>query len=54
MYRVLLNLGQGDWKTGFPSVVVQLWNLGEVAPMQLTGSLPAAESLGKLHDCKAR
>ncbi|NEP20328.1 MAG: Chase2 sensor protein, partial [Leptolyngbya sp. SIO4C1] len=42
--RVLLNLGQGDWQTGFASVTAQLWE-NEQLPVQFTGSLPPAPGL---------
>ncbi len=37
--RLLLNLGQGDWHTGFASVTAQLWE-NEQPPIQFVGSLP--------------
>jgi CHASE2 domain-containing sensor protein len=42
---VVLNLGQGDWAQGFPSVTAQLWQSDAVVPMQFTGALPAAPEL---------
>ena len=42
--KILLNLGQGDWQTGFPNVIAQLWE-GEQPPVQFTGSLPPAPHL---------
>ena len=38
-HRILLNLGQGDWHTGFASVTAQLWE-NEQPPIQFVGSLP--------------
>lgn len=40
-YLVVLNLGQGNWQDGFPTVIAQLWESGRSTPMQFTGSLPA-------------
>lgn len=37
--RILLNLGQGDWQTGFASVTAQLWD-NQQPPIQFVGSLP--------------
>ncbi|MEM9151760.1 MAG: hypothetical protein AAGB19_15065, partial [Cyanobacteria bacterium P01_F01_bin.3] len=34
--KILLNLGQGDWQTGFPNVIAQLWE-GDQPPVQFTG-----------------
>jgi CHASE2 domain-containing sensor protein len=45
---VVLNLGRGDCQQGFSLVTLQLW-LDEGAPMQLTGSLPAAPDLEFLY-----
>ncbi|MEL7068632.1 MAG: CHASE2 domain-containing protein [Cyanobacteria bacterium J06581_3] len=42
--KILLNLGQGDWQTGFPSVIAQLWE-GDQSPVQFVGSLPPATHL---------
>ena len=42
---VVLNLGRGDLKRGFPSVTVQLWEESNPIAMQFTGSLPAAPDL---------
>ncbi|MGI8501814.1 MAG: CHASE2 domain-containing protein [Hassallia sp.] len=46
---VVLNLGRGDLKRGFPSVTVQLWEEGNPIAMQFTGSLPSASSLWQLY-----
>ncbi|MBD2605287.1 CHASE2 domain-containing protein [Scytonema hofmannii FACHB-248] len=46
---VVLNLGRGDLKRGFPSVTVQLWEEGNPIAMQFTGSLPPASSLWQLY-----
>lgn len=42
---VVLNLGQGNWQDGFPTVLAQLWESGRSTPMQFTGSLPAIPDL---------
>ncbi|MGB3493261.1 MAG: CHASE2 domain-containing protein [Elainellaceae cyanobacterium] len=42
--RILLNLGQGDWQTGFSSVTAQLWE-NEQPPIQFVGSLPPMPQL---------
>ncbi|WP_346293591.1 CHASE2 domain-containing protein [Sphaerothrix gracilis] len=42
--RLLLNLGQGDWQTGFASVTAQLWEPDQ-PPIQFVGSLPAGPQL---------
>lgn len=42
--KMLLNLGQGDWNTGFPSVTAQLWG-DDRWPVQSIGSLPPAPHL---------
>ncbi|MBE9013467.1 CHAT domain-containing protein, partial [Pseudanabaenaceae cyanobacterium LEGE 13415] len=42
---VVLNLGQGNWQDGFPTVIAQLWEAGRSTPMQFTGSLPAIPTL---------
>ena len=42
--RILLNLGQGDWQTGFANVTAQLWE-NEQPPMQFVGSLPPMPQL---------
>lgn len=44
-YLVVLNLGQGNWQDGFPTVIAQLWESGRSTPMQFTGSLPAIPGL---------
>lgn len=43
--RVLLTMGPGSWRQGFASVTLQLWEAGSIAPMQFSGSLPAAPDL---------
>jgi CHASE2 domain-containing sensor protein len=42
--RILLNLGQGDWQTGFASVTAQLWE-NQQPPIQFVGSLPPCPHL---------
>jgi CHASE2 domain-containing sensor protein len=44
-HLVVLNLGQGNWQDGFPTVIAQLWESGRSTPMQFTGSLPAIPAL---------
>jgi CHASE2 domain-containing sensor protein len=44
-HLVVLNLGQGNWQDGFPTVIAQLWESGRPTPMQFTGSLPAIPAL---------
>jgi CHASE2 domain-containing sensor protein len=46
---VVLNLGKGDIKTGFPVVTVQLWDENITLPIQFTGSLPPAPQLAELY-----
>ena len=47
--RIIVNLGQGNWQQGFPTVVVQLRETGRSAPIQLIGRLPAAPELATLY-----
>ncbi|MEO0986601.1 MAG: CHASE2 domain-containing protein [Cyanobacteria bacterium J06639_14] len=47
--RIIVNLGQGSWQQGFPTIVVQLWEAGRSAPIQLIGRLPAAPELATLY-----
>ncbi len=44
---VVLNLGNGDWDSGCPSVVAQLWIKAQSAPMQWIGALPPWPELGQ-------
>jgi CHASE2 domain-containing sensor protein len=46
---VVLNLGKGDIKTGFPVVTAQLWDENIALPIQFTGSLPPAPQLAELY-----
>ncbi|MEC4816728.1 MAG: CHASE2 domain-containing protein [Scytonema sp. PMC 1069.18] len=46
---VVLNLGKGDLKNGFPAVTFQLWEDSNPIPMQSTGGLPAAPELSELY-----
>ena len=39
---VVISLGNGDLKSGFPTVTAQLWEADTPSPMKFTGSLPAA------------
>ncbi|MBD2037011.1 CHASE2 domain-containing protein [Leptolyngbya sp. FACHB-321] len=48
-YLVVLNLGNGDWQQGLPTVIAQLWDEDSPNPMQFTGSLPAAPELEALY-----
>lgn len=48
-YLVVLNLGNGDWQHGLPTVIAQLWDEDSPNPMQFTGSLPAALELEALY-----
>ena len=42
--QILLNLGLGDWQTGFENVTAQLWTNNH-KPVQFVGSLPPAIQL---------
>jgi CHASE2 domain-containing sensor protein len=44
---VVLNLGNGDWSHGCPTVVAQLWQSGQTVPLQWTGALPPQPELGQ-------
>ncbi len=46
---VVLNLGKGNLKQGFPSVTAALWEDDNQIVMQFTGSLPAAPELWSLY-----
>jgi CHASE2 domain-containing sensor protein len=46
---IVLNLGKGDWQTGWPTVIAQLWEGDRANPMQFTGSLPPAPELAHLY-----
>lgn len=46
---VVLNLGKGNWQTGFPAVTAQLWESEGLTPMQFTGSLPPMPTLDTLY-----
>jgi CHASE2 domain-containing sensor protein len=49
MERLLvLNLGNGNSKTGLPSIIAQLWEEATTQPMQIAGSLPAMPELDRL------
>ncbi|MBW4542360.1 MAG: CHASE2 domain-containing protein [Myxacorys chilensis ATA2-1-KO14] len=48
-HLVVLNLGQGNWREGFPTVIAQLWESGRQTPMQFTGSLPAIHGLAEYY-----
>jgi hypothetical protein len=49
-YLIVLNLGKGDWQTGWSAVMAQLWVDHQPNPMQFTGSLSAAPALAHLYD----
>ncbi|MUG91164.1 CHAT domain-containing protein [Scytonema sp. UIC 10036] len=46
---VLIKLGSGDVKNGFPKVTSQLWSAGHPLPQQFIGSLPPAPHLSELY-----
>ncbi|MBD2365292.1 CHASE2 domain-containing protein [Anabaena minutissima FACHB-250] len=46
---IVLNLGKGILKQGFPTVIAQLWQTDAPTPMQFTGELPAAPKLESLY-----
>jgi CHASE2 domain-containing sensor protein len=49
MERLLvLNLGNGNGKTGLPSIIAQLWENPTAQPMQISGNLPAMPDLDRL------
>ncbi|MBF2029824.1 MAG: CHASE2 domain-containing protein [Oscillatoriales cyanobacterium C42_A2020_001] len=48
-YLVVLNLGKGDWQSGLPTVIAQLWDSQSSTPMQFTGSLPPTLELKELY-----
>lgn len=48
--RIIVNLGQGSWQQGFPTITVQLWSGGGSVPMQFSGMLPAASGLLLLYE----
>jgi CHASE2 domain-containing sensor protein len=49
MERLLvLNLGNGNGKTGLPSIIAQLWENPAAQPMQISGNLPAMPDLDRL------
>ncbi len=45
----MLNLGKGDWQSGLPTVIAQLWDEHNPTPMQFTGSLPPMLALKELY-----
>ena len=46
---VVINLGHGNLKKGFPKVAAQLWEAGHSQPEQFIGSLPPAPQLEDLY-----
>ncbi|MDZ8186182.1 MAG: CHASE2 domain-containing protein [Nostoc sp. ChiSLP02] len=47
--QIVLNLGKGNLRQGFPTVTAQLWQTDTPTPMQFTGGLPAAPQLEYLY-----
>ncbi|NJP12473.1 MAG: CHAT domain-containing protein [Leptolyngbyaceae cyanobacterium RU_5_1] len=47
--RVVLDLGRGDFNSGFSAVTAQVWNDRNPYPMKFVGSLPAAPEISQLH-----
>jgi CHASE2 domain-containing sensor protein len=48
-HLVVLNLGTGNWQSGLPQTIAQLWDTHQPQPMQFTGSLPPLPELGHLY-----
>jgi len=46
---VLLTFGEGDFETGFPLVMVQIWSDGHSLPIPLTGKLPPEPEIPQLY-----
>jgi len=46
---VVLSLGNGDLRNGFPTVTAQLWEPSNPNPMKFTGSLPKAPEISELY-----
>lgn len=46
---IVLNLGTGNWQTGFATVIAQLWEPDRPTPMQFVGKLPALPVLENLY-----
>lgn len=46
---VILSVGDGDCRQGFPAVVLRLWEPGNSLQMQVRGSLPAAPGIPRLY-----
>ncbi|KAB8335310.1 CHAT domain-containing protein [Scytonema tolypothrichoides VB-61278] len=46
---VVINLGSGDYQSGFPRVTAQIWAEGHLLPEQFIGSLPPAPFLIELY-----
>ena len=52
MYKlVVLSLGDGDLRNGFPVVTVQFWESANSQPIKIKGSLPLAPELAELYTC---
>ncbi len=47
---VILTLGDGDFKRGFPSVTAQIWTGSDRLPTQCTGQLPPAPEIPELYN----
>ncbi|WP_071518304.1 CHASE2 domain-containing protein [Geitlerinema sp. PCC 9228] len=46
-HLAILNLGNGDWESGFANAIAQLWHSDRAAPRQWTGALPPLPALGE-------
>lgn len=46
---VIVNLGKGDWHQGLPTVIMQLWEIDQIVPIQAIGSLPPNPELALLY-----
>ncbi|ELR96809.1 CHASE2 domain-containing protein [Gloeocapsa sp. PCC 73106] len=46
---LVLKLGQGNWETGFPVIIVQILEDNHLISTQLSGSLPPNFNLGELY-----
>ncbi|MDY6783665.1 MAG: CHASE2 domain-containing protein [Cyanobacteriota bacterium] len=47
---VIINLGQGNWQTGFPTVIARIGTTGRSTAIQSKGSLPPAPELAELYN----
>lgn len=46
---VILNLGDGDFERGFPSITAQIWVEGDRIPSQCIGQLPPAPEIPEVY-----